>query len=605
MTAQAVSRLVIIVTLLLLPSVTFPRISPEIIPVNDLPGPVITEDEHGRNHIDIRAANSHGISHNQYQEFHVSEHGVVFNNQAVQADIIFNEVVGTRLSQLNGIMEVAGKTADVIVSNPNGINCNGCAFMNSTYGLLTTGKFVFERDVLTGINVNSGHITVGEQGVAMYGPPVIARGKIDLIAAGVTINGKIRGETQNQITDKKVHQMSDGQALQRIRIIAGSNKVSRKQEDNSIYITEYSDNELGQHEKIDVGMLGGMHAGQIYLYGSKAGIGVNSHAVIQGVENLVIDSMGALTLNAPVTANQYIEIKNAPVVTNHSRLIAAESIRINGVQHFINGSQSEKLSDELSGAAIRAKHIDISAATLSNYGSVLSEHRMQLNTGKELSHIAQQAAIKTSDTQETRSENLDAGMNENALINHGNILSNGDIFIRAPLFNNFLDDKKANNERIPLIYAAGSLSINTLQGSNRGGILSAHENLAIRSMDGRSSSGVFNNQAVTSDENQYTKFSGMQDDILVDRKTIKSSGGFIFSGNDLTIDLKSFSNHGAIYQNNFDENVVDEAGKVYANNKINITVDSFKNIGGEINGEIVNISSAEEIFKSVRYYLWF
>ncbi|RWR01088.1 hypothetical protein ED28_15495 [[Pantoea] beijingensis] len=39
---------------------------------------------------------------------------------------------------MNGQIEVAGQKADVIVSNPNGITCSGCGFINTSSALLTT-----------------------------------------------------------------------------------------------------------------------------------------------------------------------------------------------------------------------------------------------------------------------------------------------------------------------------------------------------------------------------------------------------------------------------------------------------------------------------------
>ena len=57
-----------------------------------------------------------------------------------------NEVTSTNPSNLRGYTEVAGSKADVIIANPNGITCNGCGFINTSRGVLTTGTPVFGGD---------------------------------------------------------------------------------------------------------------------------------------------------------------------------------------------------------------------------------------------------------------------------------------------------------------------------------------------------------------------------------------------------------------------------------------------------------------------------
>ncbi len=47
------------------------------------------------------------------------------------ANLIINEVTGSNRSELQGKLEVAGKGANVLIANPNGITCNGCSFVNT------------------------------------------------------------------------------------------------------------------------------------------------------------------------------------------------------------------------------------------------------------------------------------------------------------------------------------------------------------------------------------------------------------------------------------------------------------------------------------------
>src|ERR1700754_1408022 len=125
-------------------------------------GPGVDHAPNGVPVVNIHAPSAAGVSHNTYQHFNVDRQGLVLNNSghvlATQqggyiagnpnitgngARIILNEVTSTSRSQLSGFTEVAGRRAEVIIANPNGITCNGCGFINTSRGTLTTGTPVF------------------------------------------------------------------------------------------------------------------------------------------------------------------------------------------------------------------------------------------------------------------------------------------------------------------------------------------------------------------------------------------------------------------------------------------------------------------------------
>lgn len=121
--------------------------------------PTIHATASGLPQIDIQTPNAHGVSRNQYSQFDVDSRGAILNNShnatrtqlagqitgnpwlaKQEARIILNEVNSRNLSKLNGFIEVAGRRAEVIITNPYGITCNGCGFINAEQAMLVAGQ---------------------------------------------------------------------------------------------------------------------------------------------------------------------------------------------------------------------------------------------------------------------------------------------------------------------------------------------------------------------------------------------------------------------------------------------------------------------------------
>ncbi|NMW25988.1 filamentous hemagglutinin N-terminal domain-containing protein, partial [Rhodanobacter denitrificans] len=136
--------------------------------------------------VNIAAPNAAGLSHNRYQQFDVTSQGLILNNSGAisntqlagyvagnpnlsngsSARLILNEVTSTAPSRLGGAIEVAGHAADVVVANPNGIDCTGCSFINTPHVTLATGTPLLDASgALSGYRVTGGRLTVSGAGL--------------------------------------------------------------------------------------------------------------------------------------------------------------------------------------------------------------------------------------------------------------------------------------------------------------------------------------------------------------------------------------------------------------------------------------------------------
>lgn len=248
--------------------------------------------------INIAKPNESGLSHNKAGSFNVGKEGIVFNNNASAGNVnsvlagqvgtntnlagnaaktILQEVTGSGISNLNGMMEIAGSKANLIIANPNGIVGNGFGFINVDRATLVTGKPNITADgKLDSFTVNSGYVNIEgtgntpvfDEAAGQYKYAPVS--KLDIYTNAANINAELWAQDE-------------------LNIVAGKNKID--------YATGKPTADFGSQGSgvnLDVGALGGMYAGKITLVGTNKGLGMNVAGNISAGKNLSITNEGKI-----------------------------------------------------------------------------------------------------------------------------------------------------------------------------------------------------------------------------------------------------------------------------------------------------------------------
>nr|WP_234006941.1 filamentous hemagglutinin N-terminal domain-containing protein [Cronobacter malonaticus] len=404
--------------------------------------------------VDISAPSDGGVSHNYYKQFDVNSAGVVLNNGAGSssttlagnvdgntnmsgggASVILNEVASSNPSQLNGMVEVAGKEAAVIIANPSGITCDGCGFINTSRSTLVTGSVEMSNGKVSGFNVTDGKIVITGKGMDDH-----ATDYTDIISRSAVVNAQLTARD--------------------LRVVTGTNKVNYKTLDTKAIKPEAFS---GKPElALDVSSLGGMYANKIELIGTEDGVGVRNNGIIStAAESLSININGELENNNIISANKDLlidtnqhavdndngtlqaerdlAIASSKLDNNKNGLITADNININTHGETLdNNGQGIIAHDDIS---VSAGDIDngsrlkgggqmiINADELSNRGEIsadtLSISAHKINNQNEIQ--AQNALTITSDTLENEKDGLISSAGDMALKTH-DISNRGKIY---------------------------------------------------------------------------------------------------------------------------------------------------------------------------------
>ncbi|THF66565.1 filamentous hemagglutinin N-terminal domain-containing protein [Pseudothauera nasutitermitis] len=342
--------------------------------------PTILETASGVPQINIRTPSTAGVSRNTYSQFDVDTRGAILNNSrgsvktdlggwvqgnphltAGTARVILNEVNSQHPSFLRGHVEVAGSSAQVVIANPAGIQCDGCGFINASRSTLTTGTPVMNGGNLLGYRVGGGSIRFTGEGMNDTATPFT-----EVIARAVEVNAGIWANALNVTTGlNQVDIDSTGAQTAVVPVEAGEDTAPKAA------------------FAIDVAALGGMYAGKIHLVGTEAGVGVrNAGKLGAAAGEVVLSANGWLLNTGSIQAQGAVTVHAPDYIDNTGGLIrSADALTLTTGQL----TNADTLGEN---QGIEARTLDLTAQNIDNRdGSLRAAGNLDLRSGGTLDNI--------------------------------------------------------------------------------------------------------------------------------------------------------------------------------------------------------------------------
>lgn len=354
--------------------------------------PTIINSANGTPQVNIQTPNNQGVSHNKYSQFDVDSKGVILNNShnatqtqlggmvngnpwlaKSEAKIILNEVNSRNPSQLNGVLEVAGKKAQIVIANPAGITCDGCGFINANRTTLTTGTPQFNNGQISGYDVNQGEIVIQGRGMDSTG-----QDSTDIIARAVKVNAGVWANELN--------------------VTAGRNLIDAAHQSINSKVTDGS---ARPKLAVDVAQLGGMYAGKIRLIGTETGVGVrNAGTIGASAGSVIMTADGRIENSGTINSAQDLTISSSGGIQNSGTQYASGNTRLTTQADVTNsGTLAAAGETTLIAGSLNSTNTGVLAAGLNSDGRLGSSGNLTLSTSGTLSAHGQNLAASNLNAQ--------------------------------------------------------------------------------------------------------------------------------------------------------------------------------------------------------------
>ena len=336
--------------------------------------PTVLKTGNGLPQVNIQTPTAHGVSVNQYRRFDVDGRGAILNNSHKsvstrqagwiqgnpflargEARVIVNQINSSDPSKLQGYIEIAGRRAEVVMANPAGIRVDGGGFINSSGATLTTGRPILADGRFDGLDIGSGRIEIGAQGLDARDADYTR-----ILSRAAKIDGGIWGQD--------------------IQVIAAGGQTDAA---GSVKTPSAAGNPSSAGGTpvfaIDTGALGGMYAGKITLIAADAGSGIrNAGKLYAGAGGVTLSTDGQLANSGTVAAQEGGALRlNAGQTDNSGTLYAQGTSSIDSKSSLNNSGRILSTGE----TRIRSAHIgnsgqidggrlDIAAPVLDNSGRI-------------------------------------------------------------------------------------------------------------------------------------------------------------------------------------------------------------------------------------------
>ena len=561
-----------------------------ILPDTTAPGnryPLVQETANGIPLVNISAPTAGGFSWNDYERFNIPTKGAILNNSYTlsktelagyvqgnanmaqgPAKIIVNQVTSGNPTTMNGFLEVAGHTADVIIANPNGITVNGGGFINTARAILTTGKPEYDnKERLKDFRIDN-DATILITGNGLNGKKADT---LELYTRAAEIEAAIFGNTVHVTTGANVIDANTG----KVTAIEGKGKEP----------------EIA----IDVKDLGGMYAGRIFLIGNEKGLPIDIQGAIES-QHMVLDNQGNLYHAGTTHSTEDMTI-HAKTIQNTGTMASSGHISLQADGQITN----DKIMGSVGNMAITANQV-------TNHKTIASEKDLSITTTSE-----EENALDNSNSEILANGNVTIQASHTDNMN-GNIASGSTLSIQGKTLNNSqgkltaygsntisVSDKLENEQG--LIAANENISISSDLIHNAQGTITAGQNETITTkdiqLDGKLAAG--NNLTITTD-NDITNDSAKENygitqadgnltisakGNLTNSKKLESKGTLTLSAKDISNKESGEINGGSV---SITSTTLTNRGLVSADQASTITTDILQNIAtGRIYGEDITL----------------
>lgn len=588
----------------------------------------------GTTQVNIQTPSAGGVSRNTYTQFDVGQEGVILNNSrnntqtqlggwvegnpwlaTGEAKIILNEVNSSNPSQLRGYIEVAGKSAQVVIANPSGLVCDGCGVINADRFTLTTGQAVMNQGYLESFRVRDGQITIEGKGLDGSLTPYT-----DIYSRALTINA--------------------GLYAKNLTVALGQNDITVKDQVTPQINTATSNlnpNPVSTSFALDVGQLGGMYAGKIFLVGNENGLGVRNAGSINSTEStLTLNANGDLINTGNMIANKDQLQINVQHIQNTGNISSATSqVSVNSQTLDNSGliSSADELHLQQQGnltntGTLNAARIAIDSDSLNNQGSIeqTGTQALDLNAG-ELSNQGGQIGLISNTSGSGTGGNTGSSGTTQPVSTNNSAQDGGSVAV--------VD----NTSTVPKIYAAGYIHVKQRLNNDHGGIATnGSVNLisqnGVNNENGQLQLGTVTVQGGTFN-NQQGQFTAQQADIqtqslnnqsgqmniaqklninsqdvdntqgkiqavdqidLAVANLLDNSAGQIASGQFLTIHAGDLNNQSGLLYSELQsidltsqQNIANQSGTIQAKTSINLSSQNLNNDAGIIVADSLNL----------------